>query len=71
MPAPEPMTEAPSSILPRNQSLATRRPVMHSYEQGVFRLNDPVAEYLPEFAANGKQDITIRQLLHPLIRFAS
>ena len=26
-------------------------------------MNDPVAKYLPEFAANGKQDITIRQLL--------
>ena len=36
---------------------------MQLYEQGRFRLNDPVAKYLPEFAVNGKQDITIRQLL--------
>ena len=28
-----------------------------------MRLNDPVAKYLPEFAQNGKQDITVRQLL--------
>jgi len=27
------------------------------------RLNDPVAKYLPEFAQNGKADITVRQLL--------
>jgi uncharacterized protein YbbC (DUF1343 family)/CubicO group peptidase (beta-lactamase class C family) len=26
-------------------------------------LNDPVAKYLPEFAQNGKDDITVRQLL--------
>lgn len=43
--------------------LATAPAVMQLYEEGRFRLNDPVAEYLPEFAANGKQDITIRQLL--------
>jgi CubicO group peptidase (beta-lactamase class C family) len=30
---------------------------------GKFRMSDPVAKYLPEFAQNGKQDITIRQLL--------
>src|SRR5205085_10530209 len=28
-----------------------------------LRLNDPVSRYIPEFAANGKQEITIRQLL--------
>jgi uncharacterized protein YbbC (DUF1343 family)/CubicO group peptidase (beta-lactamase class C family) len=43
--------------------LATAPAVMQLYEEGRFRLNDPVADYLPEFAANGKQDITIRQLL--------
>jgi uncharacterized protein YbbC (DUF1343 family)/CubicO group peptidase (beta-lactamase class C family) len=43
--------------------LATSTAVMQLYEQGRFRLNDPVAEYLPDFAANGKQDVTIRQLL--------
>ena len=43
--------------------LATATSVMQLYEQGKFRLNDPIAEYLPAFAANGKQDVTIRQLL--------
>jgi uncharacterized protein YbbC (DUF1343 family) len=43
--------------------LATTTAVMQLWEQGKFRMNDPVAKYLPEFAQNGKQDITIRQLL--------
>ena len=43
--------------------LATAVAVMQLYEQGKIGLNDPVTKYLPEFAANGKQDITIRQLL--------
>lgn len=32
-------------------------------EEGKLSLNEKVAHYLPEFAANGKQDITVRQLL--------
>ena len=36
---------------------------MQLVEQGKVRLNDPVAKYLPEFAQNGKDDITLRQLL--------
>ncbi len=43
--------------------LATTMAVMQLWEQGKFRMADPVAKYLPEFAQNGKQDITIRQLL--------
>ena len=43
--------------------LMTATAVMQLYQEGRFRLDDPVSEYLPAFAANGKQDITIRQLL--------
>jgi uncharacterized protein YbbC (DUF1343 family)/CubicO group peptidase (beta-lactamase class C family) len=43
--------------------LATTTAVMQLMEQGKVRLNDPVAKYLPEFAQNGKEDITVRQLL--------
>jgi uncharacterized protein YbbC (DUF1343 family)/CubicO group peptidase (beta-lactamase class C family) len=43
--------------------LATTTAVMQLWEQGKFRMSDPVAKYLPEFAQNGKQDVTIRQLL--------
>src|SRR5580692_10273304 len=64
IPAPEPMTEDTIfDLASLTKVLATAPAVMQLYEQGRFRLNDPVAEYLPEFAANGKEDITIRQLL--------
>ena len=43
--------------------LATTPAIMQLWEQGKFRMSDPVAKYLPEFGQNGKQDITIRQLL--------
>jgi len=43
--------------------IATTIAVMQLVEQGKVRLNDPVAKYLPEFASNGKEDITVRQLL--------
>ena len=43
--------------------IATTPCVMHLVEQGKIRLNDPVVRYLPEFGANGKQDITVRQLM--------
>jgi len=42
--------------------IATTTAVMQLVEQGKVRLNDPVAKYLPEFAANEKEDITVRQL---------
>jgi len=43
--------------------IATTTSVMELLEEGKIRLNDPVASYLPEFAQNGKQDITVRELL--------
>ena len=43
--------------------VVTTTALMQLWEQGKFRTADPVAKYLPEFAQNGKQDITIRQLL--------
>jgi uncharacterized protein YbbC (DUF1343 family)/CubicO group peptidase (beta-lactamase class C family) len=43
--------------------VATTTALLQLWEQGKFRMADPVAKYLPEFARNGKQDITIRQLL--------
>jgi SSS family transporter len=64
IPAAEAMTEDTIfDVASLTKVLATAPAVMQLYEQGRFRLNDPVAQYLPEFAANGKQDITIRQLL--------
>lgn len=43
--------------------LATATAVMELYQEGKLSPNDPVAKFLPEFGANGKQDITIRDLL--------
>ncbi len=43
--------------------VATTTAVMQLVELGKVRLNDPVTKYLPDFAQNGKEDITIRQLL--------
>ena len=43
--------------------IATTTCVMQLMEEGKIRLNDPVIRYMPEFAANGKQDVTVRQLL--------
>ncbi|MGA8440509.1 MAG: serine hydrolase [Candidatus Sulfotelmatobacter sp.] len=43
--------------------IVTTTAVMQLVEQGKVRLNDPVAKYLPEFGQNGKEDITLRQLL--------
>jgi uncharacterized protein YbbC (DUF1343 family)/CubicO group peptidase (beta-lactamase class C family) len=43
--------------------IATTTAVMQLVELGKVRMNDPVAKYLPEFQQNGKEDITVRQLL--------
>ncbi|MBU2653919.1 serine hydrolase domain-containing protein [Acidomonas methanolica] len=43
--------------------LVTAPCVMRLWEEGFFRLDDPVARYWPEFGANGKSGVTIRMLL--------
>jgi len=43
--------------------VTTTTAVMQLVQKGDVRLNDPVAKYLPEFAENGKEDITVRNLL--------
>ncbi|MED1793078.1 serine hydrolase [Brevibacillus nitrificans] len=43
--------------------LFTSTAVMQLVDQGLLQLDAPVARYLPDFAANGKQQVTIRQLL--------
>jgi len=43
--------------------IATNTAVMQLIEEGKVKPNEPVARYLPEFAQNGKDDITVRQLL--------
>jgi uncharacterized protein YbbC (DUF1343 family)/CubicO group peptidase (beta-lactamase class C family) len=43
--------------------VATTPAIMQLFEEGKFRLDDPVAKYWPEFGANGKENVTIRELL--------
>jgi uncharacterized protein YbbC (DUF1343 family)/CubicO group peptidase (beta-lactamase class C family) len=43
--------------------VATTTAVMQLVDHGRIRLNDPVAKYIPEFAQNGKEDVTVRELL--------
>jgi uncharacterized protein YbbC (DUF1343 family)/CubicO group peptidase (beta-lactamase class C family) len=43
--------------------LTTATAVMQLYQRGKIAFDDPVAKYLPAFTVNGKQDITIRDLL--------
>jgi len=43
--------------------VATTTAVMQLVQKGEVRVNDPMAKYLPEFADNGKADITVRNLL--------
>ena len=63
-PRPEPMTlDTIFDLASLTKVIATTTAVMQLVEQGKVRLNDPVAKYLPEFAQNGKDDITVRQLL--------
>jgi serine-type D-Ala-D-Ala carboxypeptidase len=41
----------------------TTTAAMILYDQGKFELDDKVSKHIPEFAENGKEDVTIRQLL--------
>ena len=60
----EPMTlDTIFDLASLTKVIATTTAVMQLVEQGKVRLNDPVSKYLPEFAQNGKEDITVRQLL--------
>ena len=63
-PARESMTEDTIfDLASLTKCVATTTLVMKLVEDGRVRLNDPAAIYLPEFGQNGKQDITVRQLL--------
>ena len=63
-PVREPMTvDTIFDLASLTKCIATATSVMKLVEDGRVRLNDPVAAYLPEFAQNGKEDITVRELL--------
>lgn len=43
--------------------VATATSIMILVERGLIRMGDPVSRYIPEFAASGKRNITVEQLL--------
>jgi uncharacterized protein YbbC (DUF1343 family)/CubicO group peptidase (beta-lactamase class C family) len=60
----EPMTvDTVFDMASLTKVIATTGSVMRLVQLGQIKLNDPVARYIPEFAQNGKQEITIRELL--------
>ncbi|HYM23589.1 MAG TPA: exo-beta-N-acetylmuramidase NamZ domain-containing protein, partial [Vicinamibacterales bacterium] len=63
-PAPETMTEdTVFDLASLTKVVATTTSVMQLVEQGRIRLHDPVAQFIPEFAAHGKERVTILHLL--------
>ncbi len=60
----EPMTEDTIfDMASLTKCLVTATAIMQLYEQHKLAFDDPVAKYLPTFAANGKEKVTIRELL--------
>jgi len=63
-PSKEPMTvDTIFDMASLTKVMATTSCVMRLVQLGQVKLNDPVAKYIPEFAQNGKDDVTVRQLL--------
>src|SRR6185369_470108 len=57
----EPMTvDTIFDIASLTKVVATTTAVMQLVQHGDIRLNDPVVKYIPEFAQNAKDDITVR-----------
>jgi CubicO group peptidase (beta-lactamase class C family) len=64
MPAVEEMTvDTAFDMASITKPMATATSIMILIERGELRLRDKVSYYIPEFTKNGKQDITIYQLL--------
>ncbi len=64
VPAMLPMTQDTIfDVASLSKVIATTPAVMQLVERGKIRLEDPVAEYWPEFKTNGKETITVSELL--------
>ena len=60
----EPMTlDTIFDMASLTKCLSTATAVMQLVEQGKIDVDAPVIKYLPEFAANGKEKVTVRELL--------
>lgn len=67
----EPMRTDTIFDLASVSKLFTSIAVVQLIEEGRVALESPVATYLPEFAANGKESVTVRQLLTHTSGFTS
>lgn len=64
VPAPEPMTvDTIFDLASVTKAVATTPAVLQLVERGLLTLDAPAARYWPRFAAQGKDAITVRQLL--------
>ena len=60
----EPMTlDTVFDMASLTKVMATTGSIMRLVQLGQIKLNDPAAKYIPDFAQNGKDEVTIRQLL--------
>jgi SSS family transporter len=60
----EPMTEDTIfDMASLTKVIVTTTAILQLYEAHKLQLDDPIAKYLPDFAQNGKEKITIRELL--------
>jgi CubicO group peptidase (beta-lactamase class C family) len=63
-PSEEPMTaDTLFDLASLTKPIATATSVMILVEEGKLKLEEPVATYLPDFAAEGKEAVTVEQLL--------
>ena len=63
-PEPVPMTaDTVFDMASLTKSTATAASIMLLIERGKLSLDDTIAEYIPDFGQNGKQDITVKMLL--------
>jgi uncharacterized protein YbbC (DUF1343 family) len=63
-PADEPMTtDTVFDLASLTKPVATATAIMHLVESGRLRLADTIAAHVPEFAANGKDRLTVHDLL--------
>src|ERR1700691_1507942 len=63
VPTPEAMTlDTVFDLASLTKVVATTSSLMKLFEEGRFRLNDKITQYIPEFQG-GKSDITIRNLM--------
>lgn len=60
----EPMTtDTVFDLASLTKPIATATSIMILVDEGKLKLDEPLATYLPEFAAAGKENVTVRQLL--------